>query len=925
MKNLKLVVISIFVLFAIAFKFSSSSVVNSQTGLSIPTGVIASDGKYTNKIRVEWDTIRGATTYRVFRNTTNDSATATSIGTTPANTFLDSTAAINQTFFYWVKAENGAITSDFSASDQGLRASGTQQGPIPPLEAPPIPTGNAISASKVYLGKTLFWDEQMSSTKTVSCGTCHTAGGGGDDLRASNTPSISTNPGSDLLFGNGDDVIASRGIPNTNIDGTYSFSSMFGLNQQVTGRSSMSNLNSAYSPILFWDGRATGTFRDPITNAVVLANGGALENQILGPPLSSAEMAHSGRNWAEVVNRLSDSKPLAVASNIPLPLKTWINGRNYSQLFEEVFGTNEISASRIALAIATYQRTLYSDQTPMDMANAGILNLTQQEQNGRQVFVQVGCGGCHLGAVTSDNSFRYIGVRPPNEDTGRFQVTGNNGDLGRFRVPDIRNAELRGTYFHNGRINSIEGVVAFYNRGGDFNAPNKDPNVRPRNLTQQQQTDLATFLKRPLTDPRVANELPPFDRPSLFSDSNRVPVISGTGVAGSGGQIPQPIAIEPPFVGNPSFTVAVTNAIGGANATLVINSTDPGTAVIPFAGSFTRQTLTLQGSGSGNGSGSINLAIPSNNALIGQTFFGRWYVSDVASVSGFSVSRLFTFTIFGETLAVSRGKRADFDGDNKTDISVFRPTSGDWFITNSSTNLTTATNFGLTGDILTPEDFDGDGKADVAVFRNGTWYILRSRDGFQAIHFGQAGDKPQAADYDGDSVTDVAVFRPSNGTWYAQRSAAGFTASQFGIMSDRPVAADYDGDGKADFAVYRDGIWYVLGSQVGFVATQFGIAEDKPVIGDYDGDGKSDFAVFRPSNGTWYKLASTNNSFSGTQFGISSDIPTPGDYDGDGKSDLAVFRQSEGNWYILQSSNGGFRQNNFGVNGDFPVPSAIVP
>src|SRR5262249_58661868 len=120
-------------------------------------------------------------------------------------------------------------------------------------------------------------------------------------------------------------------------------------------------------------------------------------------------------------------------------------------------------------------------------------------------------------------------------------------------------------------------VVEFYNRGGDFPGPNTNRNeVRPRNFTAQQKADLIAFLKRPLTDPRVAAELPPFDRPMLYTESMRVPQIISNGLAGAGGQTPQPIAIDSPLAGNPSFTVAVQNALGGATATLVIDQADPG-------------------------------------------------------------------------------------------------------------------------------------------------------------------------------------------------------------------------------------------------------------------------------------------------------------------------------------------------------------
>ncbi|HEY0429115.1 MAG TPA: cytochrome c peroxidase [Pyrinomonadaceae bacterium] len=907
-----------------------STVVNSQTSLVAPSNFTASDGIYNNKVGLNWDAVRGATNYRIFRNTVNNSATATEVGTTAAANFFDTTATAGQTFFYWVRAETGSAASSFSASDTGLRTNTAQQGPVPPLEPPPIPPVNPVTAAKAYLGKALFWDEQLSATRTVSCGTCHQAGTGGSDRRSFTNLANSTNPGADLVFNTADDVVGSMGVPQNLADGTYDWSNVYGYKPQSTGRKSPSYVNAAYAPVLFWDGRATGVFRDPITNAIVLNNGGALESQAVGPPTNSAEMGHVGRNWTETAFQIQQSKPLALASNVPVSLSAWIDGRTYSELFEEAFGTTDVTPSRIALAIGTFERTLYSDRTPLDLANAGITPLTAQETRGRNVFNQAQCNVCHAGNLLTDNSFRNIGLRPVNEDTGRFQTTGSQQDLGVFRVPSLRNVELRAPYMHYGKLQTLEDVVEFYNRGGDFpNQPNFAGNlIRPRNLSAQQKADLVAFLKRPLTDTRLTQEAAPFDRPQLFSESTRVPQITGTGVAGANGQIPQVTAIEPPIVGNPRFTVAVSNALGSAQAVLVINSTDPGTGGVPASGSFARQVIALTGTGAGSGRGSVSLAIPNNPSLIGQTFFGRWYVTDASAAGGVAVSPAFKFTVFGEaTAAPTRARHADFDGDGKTDLSVFRPGEGNWYILRSAANSSSVTNFGFSSDTLVPEDFDGDGKADIAVFRSGTWYILRSRDGLQVIDFGLAGDKPQPGDFDGDQTADLAIFRPSTGTWWIRPSTnpGNFLAIPFGISTDRPVAADYDADGKTDLAVYRDGTWYLQRSTAGFAAIQFGLAEDKPVVGDYDGDGKSDTAVFRPSTGVWYVSRSLDGGFTAQQFGISTDAPAPGDYDGDGRSDFAVFRQTEGNWYVLQTSNGAARIQNWGLNQDVSVPSSNVP
>ena len=626
-----------------------------NSALTAPTEVSASDNSYVTKVGISWATVRGATLYRIFRNAANDSATATAVGTTPEGVFFDATAPAGQPFFYWVRAENGSVVSPFSTPDQGSRAVGNINGPVQPLNPPPAPPANPVTAAKAYLGKTLFWDEQLSSTRTVACGTCHFASSGGSDARAVVGSARSRNPGADGVFNTADDVFASPGVITNNADGTYSLSAVYGFHEQVTGRKSRSYIDAGFSNALFWDGRATGTFTDPIGGAVVLQNGAALESQVLGPPVSSAEMGNANRTWVDVAARVASSRPMALSPSVPAGLRDWIAGRSYQELFQEAFGTTDVTPVRIAEAIATFERTLYSDRTPFDLSVQQIAPLGAAEQRGQGIFNGRGCNVCHAGSLFSDNAFHNIGVRPQTEDTGRFQVTGNANNIGEFRTPSLRNVGLRGPYFHNGRLATLEDVVAFYNRGGDFDAPNINHNlIRPLGLTPQQQADLVAFLRNALTDPRVLAGAAPFDRPTLYSESNRVPAITGNGTQGSGGNIPEATAIEPALAGNPNFTVGINNALGGASAVLVIDSSDPGAGpTIPVTASFARISVQLSGSGAGQGFSSVSMLVPANSSLVGQTFFGRWYVRDSNAAGGVAATPAFRFTVFGDTSGIT--------------------------------------------------------------------------------------------------------------------------------------------------------------------------------------------------------------------------------------------------------------------------------
>jgi cytochrome c peroxidase len=237
-----------------------------------------------------------------------------------------------------------------------------------------------------------------------------------------------------------------------------------GINHAKGTRHSPTVINAAYATHLFWDGRAN-----------------SLEEQCKGPIGNTKEMttikdiheAHA--QCAEKVNTIS----------------------GYRLLFKEVFGHEQISINEIAQAIATFERTLLSGNSPFDRYQAGDRSaLTAEQIQGWDVFKKVGCINCHAGSNFTDGRFLNIGIgmEVPNPDTGRYGITHAEKDWGAFKVPTLREVEHTGPpYMHDGSLKSLEEVVNYYDQGGIKNK-NLHPLMRPLHLSTEEKQALVSFL-----------------------------------------------------------------------------------------------------------------------------------------------------------------------------------------------------------------------------------------------------------------------------------------------------------------------------------------------------------------------------------------------------------------------------------------------
>jgi cytochrome c peroxidase len=237
-----------------------------------------------------------------------------------------------------------------------------------------------------------------------------------------------------------------------------------GIDGKMGKRHSPTVINTAYAKLLFWDGRAS-----------------SLEEQCKGPLANVNEMAD------EHTIREAHEKCVERIESIP----------GYQKLFAEVFGKEGVTIDTIAKAIATFERTVLSGNSPYDRYAAGDKTaMTEEQIRGMKVFKKVSCVNCHGGFNFTDDKFQNIGIGMDAEDPdlGRYKITKDKKDWGSFKTPTLRDTEHSAPYMHNGSLATLEEVVDYYDKGGIKNK-NLHPLLRPLHMTPEDKKALISFLK----------------------------------------------------------------------------------------------------------------------------------------------------------------------------------------------------------------------------------------------------------------------------------------------------------------------------------------------------------------------------------------------------------------------------------------------
>jgi cytochrome c peroxidase len=337
-----------------------------------------------------------------------------------------------------MRATTALFAVALGCSDGETPATGPAEPPIAiPASFPPItaPEDNQPTRERVALGRRLFYDERLSRTEDVSCGTCH----------------LQQNAFAD---------------PNR---------VSIGVEGRTGTRNAPALVNLAWAKSFFWHGGVS-----------------SLEVQAVGPIRNPLEM---DMTLGKVAERLATDDQLT---------------GEFQRAYDE--GPSESSITR---ALASFGRSLVSGNSPYDRYLAGDPSgMSEAALRGEVLFSgeRGECFHCHVGYNLTNNAFRNNGIAADDPDEGRREITLKDSDLGKFKVPTLRNVAVSGPFMHDGSLETLDDVIAAYVQGGRGH-PNTDPTIVKLDLSAKDQLDLRAFLES-LTDQEFLDN-PAFADPEL--------------------------------------------------------------------------------------------------------------------------------------------------------------------------------------------------------------------------------------------------------------------------------------------------------------------------------------------------------------------------------------------------------------------------
>lgn len=230
-----------------------------------------------------------------------------------------------------------------------------------------------------------------------------------------------------------------------------------GHGMKVLGRATPTILNGAYQEFQFWDGRAQ-----------------TLEQQALSPIQADVEMAGNLDDLIKTLNEIPE----------------------YQQMFAAAYPKDGITIDTIAKAIAVFERTIVSTESPFDRWLKGNKKaMDESAQRGFALFKgKANCAACHSGFNFTDNGFHNVGLGVES-DEGRYKVKPVKVLKGAFKTPTLRDVALTAPYMHNGQLKTLAEVVEHYNTGGKPSFGNLDPNMKALDLSDEEKKDLVAFMK----------------------------------------------------------------------------------------------------------------------------------------------------------------------------------------------------------------------------------------------------------------------------------------------------------------------------------------------------------------------------------------------------------------------------------------------